>query len=142
MKHAQMNIHRTTGRLARGITACSAALCVMLAAGCGGGGPEERMNVEETRIQAADAGVNTIAKRVKIWMKDNGHSSLPSSFTFTKLTEGDTPYIKESYLIDPWNNPYVLVNPGKVNSKFDIVSYGADGVEGGEGPNKDLVAGE
>lgn len=51
---------------------------------------------------------------------------------------------KEGYLEkgkvpnDPWGNEYVYLCPG-VNSAFDIVSYGADGVPGGEDENKDVT---
>jgi len=37
--------------------------------------------------------------------------------------------------IDPWNNPYVYRNDG---SSFTIVSYGADGTQGGSGYNADI----
>src|SRR5215217_5209717 len=33
---------------------------------------------------------------------------------------------------DPWGRPYLFVQPGK-NGKYDIISYGADGREGGAG---------
>ncbi len=33
---------------------------------------------------------------------------------------------------DPWGNEFVYLSPG-VNGDYDIVSYGADGVPGGEG---------
>lgn len=38
---------------------------------------------------------------------------------------------------DPWGNDYVYLSPG-IRDKFDIISYGADGVEGGEGENMDI----
>ena len=38
---------------------------------------------------------------------------------------------------DPWGNEFVYLCPG-VHSDFDIVSYGADGVSGGENNNKDI----
>ena len=38
---------------------------------------------------------------------------------------------------DPWGNPYVYRNPGR-NGAYDILSYGADGVEGGEGADADI----
>ena len=41
---------------------------------------------------------------------------------------------------DPWGNDYVYRNPGE-NGVYDIVSYGADGQEGGEGPDADIVSG-
>ncbi len=38
---------------------------------------------------------------------------------------------------DPWGNPYIYRNPGQ-NGAYDILSYGADGREGGEGQDADI----
>ena len=38
---------------------------------------------------------------------------------------------------DPWGNEFVYLSPG-VHGDFDIISYGSDGVPGGEGQNKDI----
>jgi general secretion pathway protein G len=38
---------------------------------------------------------------------------------------------------DPWGNEYIYLSPG-TQGDFDIVSYGADGVAGGEGKNADI----
>ncbi len=38
---------------------------------------------------------------------------------------------------DPWGNEYIYLCPG-VYDDFDIISYGADGVSGGEDKNKDI----
>ena len=38
---------------------------------------------------------------------------------------------------DPWQRDYLYLNPGE-QGEFDIYSLGADGVEGGEGPNADI----
>ncbi len=38
---------------------------------------------------------------------------------------------------DPWGNDYVYLAPG-LKGDFDIISYGADGVPGGENENKDI----
>ena len=40
--------------------------------------------------------------------------------------------------VDPWGNPYVYFAPGRNGQPFEVVSYGADGLEGGDGPNADL----
>jgi general secretion pathway protein G len=49
------------------------------------------------------------------------------------------PYLKASQLLDPWGNPYIYVSEGQINpGSYDIVSLGADGVEGGEGDNEDI----
>ncbi|MDA9793266.1 type II secretion system major pseudopilin GspG [Bacteriovoracaceae bacterium] len=37
--------------------------------------------------------------------------------------------------IDPWDNEYVFDSDGKT---YEIISYGADGVEGGDGYDKDI----
>jgi general secretion pathway protein G len=50
------------------------------------------------------------------------------------------PYCKKSDLLDPWDNPYQYVPNGVQNvGSFDLISYGADGQEGGEGDNADIV---
>ncbi len=38
---------------------------------------------------------------------------------------------------DPWENDFIYISPG-INGPYDITSYGADGVQGGEGNNKDI----
>lgn len=49
-------------------------------------------------------------------------------------------YLKRSEILDPWENPYVYVQPGMVNTtSFDLMSLGADGTEGGEGENADII---
>lgn len=40
--------------------------------------------------------------------------------------------------VDPWGRPYEYRNPGQ-HGPIDIYSYGADGEEGGEGVNADIV---
>ncbi len=38
---------------------------------------------------------------------------------------------------DPWGNDFIYLSPGS-HGDFDIVSFGADGVAGGEGKDKDI----
>jgi general secretion pathway protein G len=48
-------------------------------------------------------------------------------------------YLKPSQLVDPWDNPYIYVAEGQINpGSYDLISLGADGVEGGEGDNTDI----
>jgi general secretion pathway protein G len=48
-------------------------------------------------------------------------------------------YLKPSELLDPWNNPYIYVAEGQINpGSYDLVSLGADGLEGGEDENADV----
>ena len=48
------------------------------------------------------------------------------------------PYCKESQLLDPWGNPFVYQRPGTKNRTYDLISYGKDGQQAGEGENADI----
>ena len=41
-------------------------------------------------------------------------------------------------LLDPWKHPYEYTCPG-LHGSFDLVSFGADGAEGGTGADTDLT---
>lgn len=48
-------------------------------------------------------------------------------------------YMKQSQLIDPWGSPYMYFAEGTVNiGSYDLMSFGADGAEGGEGDDEDV----
>ena len=49
------------------------------------------------------------------------------------------PYLKKEIPMDPWGKAYIYKSPGD-NGDCDIISFGADGVEGGEGKNQDVVS--
>ena len=50
------------------------------------------------------------------------------------------PYWKKSQLPkDPWSNEYRYAAPGQ-HGAYDVISYGADGREGGEGVDKDITS--
>jgi general secretion pathway protein G len=50
----------------------------------------------------------------------------------------DGPYLRKDVPPDPWGRAYVYRFPGN-HSDFDLMSFGADGQEGGEGDNTDIV---
>jgi len=41
---------------------------------------------------------------------------------------------------DPWGNDYIYISPGIHSKDYDIISYGQDGEQGGEGANADIVS--
>jgi general secretion pathway protein G len=49
------------------------------------------------------------------------------------------PYLPKEIPVDPWNKPYVYRSPGQ-QGDYDLISYGLDGSEGGEGENQDIVS--
>jgi general secretion pathway protein G len=48
------------------------------------------------------------------------------------------PYLPKEIPVDPWGTPYVYKSPGE-HGDYDLISYGLDKVEGGEGENQDIV---
>ncbi|MEL3906612.1 MAG: type II secretion system major pseudopilin GspG [Treponema sp.] len=50
------------------------------------------------------------------------------------------PYIDRELPADPWNNAYIYKNPGDKGLPYTIISYGADGKEGGEGDAADIIS--
>jgi len=49
------------------------------------------------------------------------------------------PYLKKEIPLDPWGQAYVYRAPGR-SGGYEIVSYGADGREGGDGDNADIAS--
>jgi len=50
------------------------------------------------------------------------------------------PYVrKEDMITDPWGRRYIYRHPGE-HLEFDLYTLGADGVEGGEGENRDVTS--
>ncbi len=49
------------------------------------------------------------------------------------------PYLPKEIPLDPWKRPYIYKCPGE-HGEYDLISYGLDGVEGGEGENQDVVS--
>src|SRR4030043_538130 len=49
------------------------------------------------------------------------------------------PYLPKEIPVDPWGKPYIYKCPGE-QGEYDLITYGLDGVEGGEGENQDVVS--
>ena len=47
------------------------------------------------------------------------------------------PYLRKEVPLDPWGNPYAYAAPGR-SGGWEVVSYGADGLEGGSGDAADV----
>ena len=60
------------------------------------------------------------------------HSGLKNPFLYPE--DG---YIS-SLPIDPWGNEYIYENPPRKSKKFDLYTFGADGMEGGSGEDTDI----
>jgi len=107
-------------------------------------GPQVMKHMAESKIKAAKVQIEDLAQTLDMYKLDVG--SYPTSEQgLNALIESpdgaqrwNGPYLRKSKVpLDPWNNEYKYSSPGE-HGKFDIVSMGADGNEGGEGEDKDL----
>ena len=108
-------------------------------------GPRLFGQVDRARISAAKAEISTIENAMKFYRLDNFAYPTTEQGIEALVTRPNDPNIKNwnpgGYLervpTDPWGNPYIYRNPG-TQGEIDIVTLGADGVEGGEGNNADI----
>jgi general secretion pathway protein G len=103
---------------------------------------------DEARVTEAKVQIRNFETALKLFKLDNGF--YPSTeqgldSLVEKPAAGRLPanYREGGYLEqkkippDPWGNPYVYVSPG-VHGDFDILSFGADGREGGDSKDADI----
>jgi general secretion pathway protein G len=111
-------------------------------------GPQVMKHMGEAKVKAAKVQIEDLSQTMDMYKLDVG--SYPTSEQgLNALVEnpGDVqrwngPYLKKAKIpVDPWNNEYRYTSPGE-HGKFDIVSLGADGKEGGEGEDRDIVSWE
>jgi len=104
-------------------------------------GRTEEAKKTQTRVQ-----IKSLQQALELFKLDNGFYPATDQGleALVKVPEaGRIPrnYRKGGYLDripqDPWGNAYVYVSPG-AHGDFDISSYGADGVAGGEGEDADI----
>jgi len=104
---------------------------------------------DDARVAEAKVQIRNFETALKLFKLDNGfypETSQGLDALVKKPTTGRIPqnYREGGYLeqgkipLDPWGNPYVYVSPG-LHGDYDIISYGADGKEGGEGYDKDIT---
>ncbi|MFH1490872.1 MAG: type II secretion system major pseudopilin GspG [Pseudomonadota bacterium] len=104
----------------------------------------------EARITKAKLEIKTLENALKIFKLDNafypsseqGLRALveaPSVGRIPKKWREGGYLEKGSLPKDPWGNDYLYMSPGVHNRDLDLWSYGADGEEGGEGEDADVV---
>jgi general secretion pathway protein G len=103
-------------------------------------------NVEKAQIAKVKGDIQGIETALTMYKLDNykypstdlGLAALvqrPNDPTVRNWRDGG--YIKRVSK-DPWGNPYQYLYPGLHGQEYDLYSFGADGQEGGEGPNADI----
>ena len=103
---------------------------------------------EEARQLKAKMQMEILETALKLYRLDNGmypdtEQGLQALVEEPETGELPRKWRKRGYLDkgkvpkDPWGNDFVYLCPG-VNYDYDIMSYGADGLPGGEGKDKDI----
>jgi general secretion pathway protein G len=107
-------------------------------------GPQVMKHMGESKVKAAKVQIEDLAQTLDMYKLDVG--SYPSSEqgleALIESPDGaqrwNGPYLRKAKVpLDPWNQEYKYASPGE-HGKFDIVSLGADGKEGGDGEDKDI----
>ncbi|WP_269531329.1 type II secretion system major pseudopilin GspG [Chitinimonas sp. BJYL2] len=111
-------------------------------------GPQLYSNVDRSKVQTAVTQAKLLKGAIETMRLDiNTYPSVaqgglrllverPSDEKLARKWRG--PYLEDALPDDPWGNPYVYLIPGKNGKPFSILSYGADGKEGGEGYDADV----
>ena len=104
--------------------------------------------VGESKQTAAKAQIELISTAIDVYKLDTGkYPSQDTGLQSLNTKPGDVqswkgPYMKKEKIPkDPWSADYIYIYPG-THGDYDLISYGADGSEGGSGDDKDLVSWE
>jgi general secretion pathway protein G len=107
-------------------------------------GPRVLNYLSESKVKAAKIQLQSFASALDLFYLDAGRfpSTAEGLAALVRQTPGvaawNGPYLKGSIVPnDPWNHGYVYRSPGE-HGPYDIVSYGADGQEGGSGTAADI----
>ena len=101
--------------------------------------------IDDAQITKAKADIGAIEDAMKFYRLDNFAYPSTEQGIEALIKQPNDPSIRNwksgGYLDgmpnDPWNNPYLYLNPGN-NGEIDIYTLGRDGRPGGEGIDADI----
>ena len=100
----------------------------------------------EARVVAARQDIGTLVAALKLYKLDNGRYPTTEQGLKSLLEKPMSEPVPgnwknggylEKAPKDPWGRDYIYLNPG-LKGEIDVMSYGADGQQGGEGYDADL----
>jgi general secretion pathway protein G len=108
--------------------------------------PNMFKNIEKAQVTKVKSDIQAIETALTMYKLDNykypstdlGLGALktrPNDPTVRNWREGG--YLNRDSK-DPWDHPYQYLYPGTRGQEYDLFSFGADGQEGGEGPDADI----
>ena len=111
-------------------------------------GPKIMGRPGEAKQVKAQVDISALETALKLYKLDNGGYPATEQGLLALVEKPETGNVpkkwKEGGYLDkgkvpkdPWGNDFVYLSPG-VHGDYDIISYGRDGVPGGEGEDKDI----
>jgi general secretion pathway protein G len=107
-------------------------------------GPRVLSYLTDARVKAAKLQIEAFGSSLDLYYLDNGRYPSTSEGLEAlvrrpaNMGSWNGPYIKGGTVpADPWKNHYVYRSPAE-DSPYEIMSYGADGREGGSGSASDI----
>lgn len=106
-------------------------------------------SLEKARVAAAKTQIESLCTALEAYYIDCGFypSSEQGLNALRKKPESspcpdswDGPYLYKAVPLDPWGKEYEYLVPSPDGLPFGIRSFGADGMEGGEGKNADILS--
>ncbi|SDH21739.1 type II secretion system major pseudopilin GspG [Propionivibrio dicarboxylicus] len=100
----------------------------------------------EARIVAVKQDIATIVAALKLYKLDNGRYPTTEQGLKALLQKPASEPVPNNWkrggylekaARDPWGQDYLYLNPG-INGEIDVMSYGADGKQGGESFDADI----
>ncbi|MDN5280773.1 MAG: ral secretion pathway protein [Clostridiales bacterium] len=110
--------------------------------------PRMMGRTEEAKRQTAEVQIRSLENALALYYADNGTYPTTEQ-TLKALVEKPSieplpqkwkgPYLEKGILPkDPWGKDYIYLSPGVHLPEFDLLSYGKDGVQGGDGEFADI----
>ena len=107
--------------------------------------PQVMKHLGHAKVQTAKMEIKNIGAALDLFRIDVGRYPKQEEGLQALMTQPDGlnswagPYIdKKDVLNDPWGTPYIYKIPGQ-HGDYDLLSYGADKVEGGTGEDADIT---
>lgn len=105
-------------------------------------GPILYQRISPAKATAAQAQIEGFGTALDTYLIDVGQfptseQGLEALRTNPGVSGWAGPYLRKEIPADPWGNQYIYRAPGR-SGGFEIVAYGADGLEGGTGDAADV----
>jgi general secretion pathway protein G len=96
---------------------------------------------DDAKVAAAKAQINSLKSALDMYkLKVGDYPSTSEGLELLISNEYQNFLDAETIPLDPWGNPYLYTSPGESGRDYEIISYGADRTDGGEGYDADIVS--